>query len=472
METRGRVLIVEDQRHVARALELLLEVEGVEATWVGDAASAIAAVEASTFDLVIQDMNFSPGATSGAEGVDLFRRLRELRPTMPVLLITAWGSVDTAVELVKGGAADYLEKPWNENRLLTSVRTQLRLSRLEAARRHDEEARRLARDEVAERWDLRGLVYASREMHEVVSLAVRVARADVPVLITGPNGTGKERLAEIIQANSTRRDRPFVKVNAGALPDTLVEAELFGAEKGAFTGADSPRTGRFEAADGGTLLLDEIANLPLSGQAKLLRVLQTGEFERLGSSKTHQVDVRVLAATNADLPGRIASGTFREDLYFRLNVIEIDVPPLVDRPDDVLPLAEHALARYSAELGRPDVALGDGARRTLVAHDWPGNVRELHNRIQRACLVATVDTISPEDLDLAAGASPGRRSGDEDEPGLRDPEAAEVERVLRQADGVVSDAAERLGISRQALYRRMRRFGIVVERTPRSVDES
>ena len=345
-----------------------------------------------------------------------------------------------------------------------------------------------ARARLAAEHDLCGLVYASRAMHEVVALAARVAASEVSVLITGESGTGKEKLAEILHANSPRRGRPLVRVDAGALPETLLEAELFGAEPGAFTGITRRRVGRFEAADGGSLLLDEIGNLPLAGQAKLLRVLQSGRLERLGSSQTLAVDVRVVAATNADLHRAIAAGTFREDLYYRLAVIEIEVPPLARRREDVLPLAAHFLAGVESRPG-PPAALSDEARRALEEHDWPGNVRELRNRIQRAALLAGGAAIRPADLGLGGGtasrasgpaepvASPapaggrGAAGAPGDEPGDADAgEAGErrrIEALLVDCGGVVSLAAARLGLSRQALYRRMERLGIVLERRPR-----
>jgi DNA-binding NtrC family response regulator len=308
-------------------------------------------------------------------------------------------------------------------------------------------------------------------MHQVLQLAVSVAASDAPVLITGPNGSGKEKLAEIVQANSRRRDRPFVKVNAGGFPGELIDAELFGAEPGAFTGATKLRTGRFEAADGGTLFLDELGNLPAAGQMKLLRVLQSGEFERLGSSVTRRADVRIISATNVDLTRAIAAGAFREDLYFRLNVIELYVPPLAQRSEDILPLAEHFLRGLGAAGAEPR-ELSPAASTALLHHDWPGNVRELQNKLQRATLVSSGAPITPEDLDLGSSTERKRPSGtrpattDElDVDSARDREA--IQAVLVRCGGVVSRAAAELGVSRQALYRRMERLGIVLERRPR-----
>jgi len=387
--------------------------------------------------------------------VELFRRMRALDPELPVIVITAWTSLDTAVQMVKEGASDYVAKPWDDAKLVASVRALLEMR----ARRAAAAAARAGLPEA----DLRGLVLASAGMRRLVSLAVQVAGADVPVLITGPNGAGKEKVAEIVQANSRRRDGPFLKVNVGALPDELLESELFGAEQGAFTGATRRRIGRFEAADGGTLFLDEIGNLSPAGQVKVLRVLQSGEFERLGSSETRRVDVRVLAATNADLRQAIAAGRFRQDLFFRLNVIELTVPSLRERPDDILPLAESFLRASAAGSGGPRT-LTPEARAALLAHDWPGNVRELMNRILRATLVAPTPQIGPEDLGLTATPQVGRAEGTAADEGERDA----VERVLRDCRGSVSQAAAVLGISRQALYRRMDRLGIVLERRPRA----
>jgi DNA-binding NtrC family response regulator len=454
------VLIVEDQENVAGAIELLLDLHGIASATAAGGAAALAALEAGGVDLVIQDMNFTPGEVSGAEGIALFRELRARDAELPVLLLTAWPSLETAVALVRDGASDYLEKPWDDERLLATVRNLLHVRRLARENRRLREARRRTRDELARRFDLRGMVYAGDAMHEIVALAVRVAAADVPVLITGPNGSGKELLAEVIHANSRRRHRSLVKVNVGALPDTLIEAELFGAEAGAFTGAERRRAGRFEAAAGGTILLDELASLSSAGQAKLLRVLQSGEFERLGSSEALRADVRVVAATNADLKAAVAAGGFREDLYFRLNVIELQMPPLAGRPDDVVALAEHFLAALASP-GEPPRRFSAAARDALLRHDWPGNVRELRNRVQRALVLADGQEVTPEDLDLGAGAAlvaPGALSGDEAA------ERGRIEAALVAASGVVAQAAAALGMSRQALYRRMERLGLTLER--------
>jgi DNA-binding NtrC family response regulator len=458
-----RVLIVEDQPAVARALQVLLEVHDIAAVTAETPAEALDLVDKEELGLVIQDMNFAPGDTSGVEGLALFRRLRAIDSGLPVLAVTAWTSVESAVEMVKAGAADYLAKPWDDDKLVAGVRNLLRLRELslENERLKREGAR--ARGELARRYDLCGIVYESAAMHRAVSLAVQVAPADVPVLVTGPNGAGKELIADVLQANSRRRAGPFVKVNAGALPDQLLEAELFGAEAGAYTGIGKRRVGRFEAADGGTLFLDEIGNLSPAGQMKLLRVLQQGEFERLGSSETRKVDVRVVAATNADLRAAIRAGRFREDLFFRLNVIEIEVPPLKDRPEDVRPLASALLAR----VGGPAASrsLSAAALAALTEHAWPGNVRELMNRIQRAALVAAGAEITAEDLGFAREGSPGRAEP-ADEAAREERERLEL--LLRACDGMISRAAAELNVSRQALYRRMQKLGIVLERRPKT----
>lgn len=467
-----RVLIVEDQPAVAKALQLLLEVHDIPAVVAKSPDEALALVDREELGAILQDMNFSDGATSGDEGLALFRRVREIDPELPVLAITAWTSLETAVQMVKEGASDYMAKPWNDDKLLASVKNLLRLRALSLENERLKREKTRARDDLTARYDLCGLVYESAAMHHVVSLAGQVAAADVPVLITGLNGSGKEMIAEIIQKNSRRSARPFIKVNAGALPHELLEAELFGAEPGAYTGAVKRRIGHFEAADRGTLFLDEIGNLSPAGQMKLLRVLQSGEFQRVGSSETKKVDVRILAATNADLRAAIAAGRFREDLFFRLNVIEIDLPALCDRPEDILPLAGAFLERFAGPENKKQ--LSPAARAALADHSWPGNVRELMNCIRRALLIAPGTEITPKDLGLKLGAMGSNGHAEPALPALP-AEAAEVrqkrqqlEQLLRDCDGLVSRAAAKLGVSRQALYRQMQRLGITLERRPKS----
>jgi len=441
------VLVVDDNEAVRTAFDVLLSLHGVTVLTAANPSEALAKLAREPVDLVIQDMNFRREATSGEEGIALFREIRARHPDVPVILLTAWTHLETAVELVKAGAADYIAKPWEDARLLTTVRNLLELRRAQTESRVMQRQRSEARAALAQDFDLCGIVYDSDVMHTLVSMATHVAHADVPVLITGPNGAGKEVIANIIHANSSVRDKPFLKVNLGALPNELMEAELFGTEAGAFTGARA-RTGRFEAADGGTLFLDELGNLSATGQAKLLRVLQTGEFERLGSSVTRRTRVRVIAATNANLRQAIREGRFREDLFYRLNVIELEVPALADRKDDILPLARAFLQQ--------GFSLAPDAERALVQYNWPGNVRELQNAIKRACLLSTTPTIGAAALNLPASAP----SQTADEPTL---DRASIEEALGRARGVVAHAARDLGLSRQALYRRMEKLGLKLE---------
>jgi len=458
-----KVLIVDDQDAVREALELLFTVQGLSVLNASSREEVMHFVSTEEVGVVLQDMNFSEQSTSGQEGADLFRAVKALDPDLPVVLMTAWTSLEAAVSLVKEGAADYIAKPWDDEKLVRTVKNLLRLRSAEQENTRLLAQTSRARHSLTQEHDLCGVVYRSAQMHDVVSLAVHVAPSEAPVLISGPTGVGKEKLAEIIQANSRRKQQPFVKVNAGGLPDELLQAELFGAEQGAYTGSSKLRIGRFEAAHGGTLFLDELGNLSLSGQMKLLRVLQTGEFERLGSSTTRKVDVRILSATNADLRKEIAAGRFREDLFFRLNVIELRLPPLSERPDDVGPLAETFLAQNAA--GGSAFKLAENVATALMQYEWPGNVRELQNRIQRATLVCRDRIVTVADLALpAAGleqpAPAGMRAAD--------PERNDIELALVNAGGVVAKAAARLGMSRQALYRRMERLGGVLERRPKS----
>jgi DNA-binding NtrC family response regulator len=438
------VLIIDDNPAVSKALDVLFSLHDIATLHASSPADGLALLDRGDVDLVIQDMNFTADTTSGEEGRVLFAAIRDRHPDLPVILLTAWTHLDSAVELVRSGAADYLAKPWDDGRLLTTVNNLLELAeaRSELARRQRREKRR--REQLAAKYDLRDIVFADPASERVVALACQVARSNLPVLITGPNGAGKEKIAQIVQANSPMARGPFVTLNCGALPAELIEAELFGAEAGAYTGANRAREGKFEAADGGTLFLDEIGNLPLLGQAKLLRVLETSRFERLGSSRERQVSVRVISATNADLSAMIRDGAFREDLYYRLNAIELSLPPLAERPGDILPLAEVFCA------GKP---LSESACAALLRHGWPGNVRELRNVIQRAALLAPGERIEAADLNLPKTAAP------RPEPAA-EPTRSDIEAALTRAGGVVAQAAAELGLSRQALYRRMERFGL------------
>src|SRR5690606_4777718 len=432
---------------VATALDVLFSLHDIDTLSAESPQAGMEQLQDHDVDLVIQDMNFHADTTSGEEGVALFHQIRARFPDLPVILLTAWTHLESAVDLVKAGAADYLAKPWDDQKLMATVNNLLELgeSRRELSRQRGGERQR--RESLLREHDLRGLVFDDPASESTVALACQVARSEIPVLVTGPNGTGKEKYAEILHANSGVRNGPFVALNCGALPADLVEAELFGAEAGAYTGANKAREGKFEAADGGTLFLDEVGTLPLAGQVKLLRVLETGRFERLGGNRERSVKVRIISATNADLPALIADGRFREDLFYRLAGIELRLPPLAQRPRDILPLARHFLPQGKR--------LGEDAERALLCHAWPGNVRELRNTMQRAALLARGDGISAADLALqpAPGAPPVTATADE-------PDRAAIEAALERHDGVLAQAAAELGLSRQALYRRLDRLGI------------
>jgi DNA-binding NtrC family response regulator len=439
------VLVIDDNEAVRTAFDVLFSIHGARVLTAASPADGLARLGREAVDLVIQDMNFRREATAGEEGVALFHTIRTKYPDVPIILLTAWTHLETAVELVKAGAADYIAKPWDDARLLTTVRNLLDLRSARAEAQALRAQRRQTREMLAGQFDLRGIVYESEAMHTLVSTATHIAHADVPVLITGPNGAGKEVLADIVQANSSVRTKPYLKVNLGALPNELIEAELFGTEAGAFTGARA-RTGRFEAADGGTLFLDELGNLSGGGQAKLLRVLQTGEFERLGSNTTRRTRVRVVAATNSNLRLAIREGRFREDLFYRLNVIELEIPALADRREDI-----GALARHFVE---PGFTLAQDALEALSRHPWPGNVRELQNTIRRACLLSSGKTIAASALVLPVVAA---QPATTEETAL---DRGTIEQALERAQGVVAQAARELGLSRQALYRRMEKLGL------------
>lgn len=439
------VLVIDDNPSVATALEVLFSLQEIDTLRALSPAEGLTILDRDDVDLVVQDMNFSADTTSGEEGVALFREIRQRHPDLPVILLTAWTHLDAAVDLIKAGAADYLAKPWDDHKLVATVGNLIELGQANRELQRRRQRERKQRRELEQHYDLRGVIWNDPATERVLSLACQVARADVPVLITGPNGVGKERIAEIIQANSLVKAGPFVTLNCGALPSELIEAELFGADAGAYTGASKAREGKFEAADGGTLFLDEIGNLPPAGQMKLLRVLETGRFERLGSNRERQVKVRVISATNASLDAMIRNGSFREDLYYRLNLIELRLPPLAERPGDILPLAEHFLGAGKS--------LSEPARAALLRHAWPGNVRELKNTMQRACLLAPGPVIGVADLGLTP--APCTTQSLEAEP-----DRETIEQALAKAGGVVAQAAAELGLSRQALYRRMDRLGI------------
>ena len=456
IKTMDKILIVDDNPAVLDALSLLLELHGYKPVSASSPSEALRAVDHQRIELVVQDMNFSADTTSGEEGVALFYALRELNPHLPIILITAWTELEQAIELVKSGAADYIAKPWDDSKLLTSIANLIALGKAnsKSAQLERNQSAQESSQSAAEKV---GLVYASEPMQRVVDMAIQVAKSDVAVLITGPNGTGKEKIAELIQSQSSLRDEPFIKVNAGALPRELIEAELFGAEAGAYTSSQKTRIGRFEAADGGTLFLDEIGNLPLDGQTKLLRVLQTGEFERLGSTVTQKVNVRVISATNAGLPEMIASGEFREDLYYRLNVIELNLPPLAQRIDDVVALVTHFL---------PGRDLSLSAQRELTQYHWPGNVRELENACKRVAvlkpegILEALDFALPKQTRPAPSTSLPQSTITSVESNLIEPDKAALSEAMQKHSGIIARVAKEFGMTRQTLYRRLKKYGI------------
>lgn len=451
---KPRILVADDQRDVLEALRLLLKGEGYEIEQASSPAKVLAAVGEREFDVLLLDLNYSRDTTSGAEGLELVTELRNREPNVPVVVMTAWGSVEGAVAAIRAGARDYVEKPWDNDRLLAILRTQLELSNaLRRTANLEDHYRRLARSGRSE------FIAESKAMQPLLRMIERVGPSDASLLITGEHGSGKEVIARLVHEASERSERPLVTINAGGLPDGVLESELFGHTKGAFTDAKEARSGCFELADGGTLFLDEIGNMPLAQQAKLLRVLQTGEFHPVGSSKVRKVDVRVIAATNADLAEAARSGSFREDLLYRLNTVELEVPPLRERPEDIVPLAVHFLRHKSARYTKRVESLTPAAENALRSHRWPGNVRELEHAIERAVLLAEGARIDVEDLGLKPTVPTGSANLLE-QMTLDDAEAFLIRRALERHEGNVSQAASDLGLSRSALYRRLSRHGI------------
>ncbi len=445
------VLVADDQPDVREALRLLLKGEGFAIETAGSPAAVLAAVQRTDFDAVLLDLNYARDTTTGGEGLELVSELQALDATLPAVVMTAWGSVDKAVEAMRRGARDFIEKPWDNPRLLATLRTQVELGRaLRRARRLEGENRLLRHDGRPE------LIAESAAMAPVLQLIERVAPSDANVLIIGEHGTGKEVVAQWIHTASPRAARPLVAVNLGGLSEGLFESEMFGHVKGAFTDARADRIGRFELAEGGTLLLDEIGTLEVRQQAKLLRVLESGEVERVGASRARRIDVRILSATNADIPAETAAGRFREDLLFRLNTIEIHLPPLRERREDIAPLAESFLRRYAGRYRKPLAGFEPEALDALAAHPWPGNVRELDHTLERAVLMAHGSRIRAADLGLRGGGAVARL---EDLP-LEEVERVLIRKALERHEGNVSQAAKALGLSRSALYRRLQHHGL------------
>lgn len=453
----AHVLIADDQQPVLDALRLLLKGLG----WRIQAATSTAGVQAAVaehrLDLVVMDLNYSRDTTSGAEGLELLRWIGREDPCLPVVVMTAWGSVDGAVEAMRLGARDYVEKPWKNDKLVATLRTQIELGR--ALRRSEhlegENARLRAASAGPE------MIAGSPAMAPVLELVQRVGPSDANVLVTGPHGAGKEVLARALHAASLRADHPLVTVNSGGLGDGVFESELFGHVKGAFTDAKANRVGCFELAHEGTIFLDEIGNMPMSQQAKLLRVLQTGEMRRVGASHTRKIDVRLVSATNVDLHQAVREGRFREDLLYRLNTVQIELPPLRERGIDIPEFAARFLQRFAARYDRALVGFTEAAHRALLDHEWPGNVRELEHAIERAVLMARGDRVDVRDLGLRpTDAQPSDAASRLEAMTLDDAERWLIERALHRCEGNVKKAADELGLSRSALYRRLERHGL------------
>jgi DNA-binding NtrC family response regulator len=448
-----KILVADDQPDVLEALRLLLRREGFEFVPASSPAGVLAALQEQDFDAALMDLNYTRDTTSGKEGLDLLAQVRGQDATLPIVVMTAWGSVEGAVEAMRRGARDYVQKPWDNARLLTTLRTQIELGRaLRRSRRLEEENSRL-------RGNLPPLVANAPSMQPVLRLLERVGPSDANVLVTGEHGTGKEVVARWLHESSKRAGKAMVVVNAGGLSEGVFESELFGHVRGAFTDAKTDRTGAFELADGGTLFLDEVGNMPMAQQAKLLRVLQTGEFNPVGSSKVKKADVRVVAATNARLADEVGQGRFREDLLYRLNTVEIHLPPLRERSEDIPHLAQHFLGQQAVRYGKALKGFHPDALEALVRHPWPGNVRELEHAVERSVLMARGERIAAEDLFLSPSA---RKDAGQlyESMTLDEAERHLIQRALARCAGNVSEAARELGVSRSALYRRLQHHGL------------
>lgn len=449
---RPRVLVADDQPGVLEALRLLLKGERYEVETADSPAALLKVLEGAEFDALLMDLNYARDTTSGQEGIDLLGRLQALDSTLPIVVMTAWGSVELAVEAMRRGARDFIQKPWDNTRLLAILHGQVELSRALREGQRLEAENRLLRSS-----GFPSITANSPAMRGVLDLIYRVAPSDASVLITGEHGAGKEVVARTLHALSQRSEGSLVTVNAGSIPEGVFESELFGHVKGAFTDAKVDRVGHFELASGGTLFLDEIANVPLSQQAKLLRAIETGEVRRVGSSKTYRADFRLVAATNAHLRDEVTGGRFREDLLFRLNTIEIHLPPLRDRREDVMPLANFFLSQFTRRYRKTIPAFDYAAEQALKGYSWPGNVRELNHVVERAVLMAQEPAIRAGDLGLSQAEN--GRSRIEELP-LEAVERLLIRKSLGRYDGNISQAAHALGLSRSALYRRLERYGI------------
>ena len=450
--TPPHVLIADDQADVREALRLLLKGEGFETDAVSSPRAVALALEKRSFDVLLMDLNYARDTTSGHEGLDLLARVQSLDATVPIVVMTAWATVDLAVEAMRRGARDFVQKPWDNARLVATLRTQITLGRaLRQAQRLEAENSLLRSDNAPT------LIAESTAMRPVLDMVRRVGPSDANVLVTGEHGTGKEVIARMLHEMSPRAARPMVTVNAGGLPEGVFESELFGHIKGAFTDARTDRVGRFELADHGTLFLDEIGNVPLGLQPKLLRALESGEIERVGSSQTRKMDVRLISATNANLTGEVEAGRFREDLLFRINTIEIHLPPLRDRREDIPLLVAHFLRQYTQRYRKALPGLEPAAMQGLLEYPWPGNIRELDHAIERAVLLAAGDQLRIGDLALRAGREVPARPED---MSLEEIERFFIQKALARYDGNISRAADALDVSRSAFYRRLQKYGL------------
>jgi DNA-binding NtrC family response regulator len=445
-----RILIADDQSDIIEALRLLLKNEGYQTESAKSPAAVVKAVESRDYALVLMDLNYARDTTSGQEGLDLLNRLQSLDPSLPVVVMTAWASVDLAVEAMRRGARDFITKPWDNPRLVAVVRNQIDLGSAVRAYRRLE----------AENQILRGkaggpvLLAQSAAMRPVLDVIARIGPSDANVLVTGENGTGKGLIARALHAVSARADKPFISVNMGGLPEGVFESELFGHVRGAFTDAKADRAGRFELAEGGTLFLDEIGNIPPGQQAKILRVIERGEYERVGSSRTYRADVRLISATNSDLSAAVAAGAFRQDLLFRLNTIRIHLPPLRERREDIELLAQHFLKQHVERYRKSIGGFDETAMQAVRSYSWPGNVRELDHAVERAVLMASGRVIRAPDL----GLSPSGPSAPLEDMSLEEVEAFLIRKTLARCDGNARKAADQLGLSRSAFYRRLEKF--------------
>jgi DNA-binding NtrC family response regulator len=447
----SRVLIADDQRDVLEALRILLKGEGHQTDAVNSIAGIFSALQQRDYALLMMDLNYTRDTTSGQEGLEVIPKIQEIDNTLPIVVMTAWATIDLAVEAMKRGARDFVPKPWDNDRLLTIVRTQIELASALRKGRKLEAANKLLGGSVP------NLIADAPSMRPVIEIISRVAPSDANVLITGENGTGKSLVAQALHALSPRASHSMITVNMGGLSETLFESELFGHVKGAFTDAKTDRAGRFELADESTLFMDEIANIPLNQQAKLLRVIETGDFERVGSSKTLRANVRIISATNAKVADEVAAGRFRQDLLFRLNTIEIALPPLRDRREDVMPLANNFLRQHAQRYRKELIGFDEIARERLLQHAFPGNVRELDHVIERAVLMAQDRHVKAADLGLTTG---GGESRSLEEMSLEEVEAFLIKKALARNDGNARKAAEALGLSRSAFYRRLQQYGL------------